>query len=670
MKLIENYQTVETVGTLKSAKFSIAATPVAFKILSSNLYKNKEEAIVRELACNCVDSHIENGNSDQPFDMYLPNNIDPVFRVRDYGLGLSEKDVLELYATYFASTKRESNDLTGAFGLGRLSIFSLTDNFSIISYFNGQKSSFHAYIGSEGFPEITLIHQEDSIEPNGMEVFFNVSQSNLYGFQQAARKVLKYFDVVPNIKNVQEQVEKFSPEWQSLKDGVLFHFSGQHTSPGVIMGNVFYPIENASLGNTLKVLNHCIIKVPIGSVSVTASRESLEYDDNTKDFLRRVDGEILELYNKEYENDIASCQSLYDVICFNCSSKYVNFPLSLHADFNGSQISSKENTFNIASQFSPYGTWIYNPTKELKFFCYNKTPSNRREENLSEYLNIDKYRLLHIQDEYIEFSTFRYTKQHLCHRIADEYGIPRENLIFVDDIKIKRDKKREKVVRKVYIEKVTDYYYSNKTVCNTDLDNNSEGFYLTKENRKVNSKLLSISSKWSLHTLSAFLETNEIKTPVYLINKSDVKKILKQFPKWKNFEEFVEQEIQDPILIEKIDTLYLKQNISDKEHKIYELISQVSKKKEAIEIAQQLLDIKNTKTLDLDKIDSYNSILWHNERLKPDEKKLSEKLLNCRKVIVNHYPVLGLELLGNPVTQVFTNYIKEMDKNETSNLSK
>ena len=67
--------------------FKIKASAKAFSILSSGLYANKIRAIIRELSCNAVDSHAAAGKSDTPFDVHLPNTLEPWFSIRDYGPG-------------------------------------------------------------------------------------------------------------------------------------------------------------------------------------------------------------------------------------------------------------------------------------------------------------------------------------------------------------------------------------------------------------------------------------------------------------------------------------------------------------------------------------------------------------------------------------------------------
>ena len=114
MKISSVARDVETSGLESQSSFTIKASPKAFAILSSGLYSDKIKAIIRELACNALDSH-KAAKQDKPFDIHLPGSWSSEFKIRDYGTGLSKESILKLYTTYFESTKQDSNDYIGAY---------------------------------------------------------------------------------------------------------------------------------------------------------------------------------------------------------------------------------------------------------------------------------------------------------------------------------------------------------------------------------------------------------------------------------------------------------------------------------------------------------------------------------------------------------------------------
>ena len=111
MKLSENEVTVERVGQTVESMFGISENDSAhiLNILRSKLYSNKILAVIREYCSNAYDAHIEVGKNDVPIKVVLPSEYDSNFRVRDYGPGLSEDDIRNIYVMYGASTKRQSN---------------------------------------------------------------------------------------------------------------------------------------------------------------------------------------------------------------------------------------------------------------------------------------------------------------------------------------------------------------------------------------------------------------------------------------------------------------------------------------------------------------------------------------------------------------------------------
>jgi DNA topoisomerase VI subunit B len=125
--IIQQHQsTAESSGFQGVNNFTIKASAKAFRILSDNIYKNKIAAIIRELSTNAVDSHFD-AKQTRPFEINLPDQLDPTFRIRDFGTGLAHDQVMHLYTTYFESTKDKSNDYNGTLGLGSKAPFSYTN---------------------------------------------------------------------------------------------------------------------------------------------------------------------------------------------------------------------------------------------------------------------------------------------------------------------------------------------------------------------------------------------------------------------------------------------------------------------------------------------------------------------------------------------------------------
>ena len=287
----QNEAIMSNVGEI--GEFRIRNSAKAFNILSSGLYANKIRAIVRELSCNAVDSHAAAGKKDTPFDVHLPNSLEPWFSIRDYGTGLSADQVTNIYTTYFESTKTASNEFIGALGLGSKSPFSYTDNFTVTAIKDGVKGIYTAFINEQGVPSIAKMMDEHTTEPAGVEVRFAVEERYDFDkFRQEARFVYEYFKLRPVVSGYADFKFK-EPEYKEkdIIPGVHYSGEGHSRNSYAIMGNIKYPIDvpnaDKALGG-LQGLLSCglVMEFKIGELDFQASREGLSYIPQTIDAIK------------------------------------------------------------------------------------------------------------------------------------------------------------------------------------------------------------------------------------------------------------------------------------------------------------------------------------------------------------------------------------------------
>ncbi len=268
-------------------EFRIRNSAKAFSILSSGLYSNKIRAIVRELSCNAVDSHVAAGKKGVPFDLHLPNALEPWFAVRDYGTGLNHEQVINIYTTYFESTKTASNDFIGALGLGSKSPFAYTDNFTVTAIKDNRKGIYTAFINENGIPSIALMMEEQTDDPTGVEVKFSVNDRwDFESFKQEARNIFRYFNLKPIVNDSSFVFETVTYESENIIPGVHTVKNSRYGESFAVMGNIAYPIHipnsDQSLGEYAKMLR-CSLEMhfDIGELDFQASREALSYDPRT-----------------------------------------------------------------------------------------------------------------------------------------------------------------------------------------------------------------------------------------------------------------------------------------------------------------------------------------------------------------------------------------------------
>ena len=312
MKLHTGTNVVEKSGEQESHGFTIEASAKAFFILSDGLYSNKVKAVIRELSTNAYDSHVDQGVADKPFDVHIPSRLDSTFYVRDYGTSMSHADCMQLYTTYFRSTRNDSNDAVGCLGLGSKAPFAYVDSFTVEAYLDGTRRLYTAYKDESGSPVFSLMDEGETDEPNGIKVSLSVDKYDIFDFQREAQEVYKFFKVRPN----------FVGASINFRDGTI-SLSGSHWEfqKGVhgnrlIMGQIAYPIHSEQIKD--KVAHQFLysssglnIYVSIGDVDITPSRESLSYNAATKDKITEIVNEIGIEIATSMEEQISSQDSLF-----------------------------------------------------------------------------------------------------------------------------------------------------------------------------------------------------------------------------------------------------------------------------------------------------------------------------------------------------------------------
>jgi hypothetical protein len=331
MKIAQANGKVQTSGGLEHSNFRIVASKKAFEILSSGLYSDKITAIIRELSTNAADSHKAANQTRLPFQVHLPNSLEPYFSVRDYGTGLSDKDIQGLYTTYFDSNRTTSNDFTGCLGLGSKSPFSYVDQFTVESRFNGQKTIYNCFINEQGIPTVTRMHSDVTNEHNGLEVKFAVKRAHFNEFKDKAQEVLSWFKPRPEVTGAsdfrwitQEYLEE-TPSYAITKNS--------RGKSYVVMGNVAYRVDYYDLHNpdpyVRALLQHGIdLFMDIGSVEVAASREKLSFTQATTNAIKAELAKVVEDLKHLAQGFVNKAKTLWEA-----RQKYYKYKRSIAGQF-------------------------------------------------------------------------------------------------------------------------------------------------------------------------------------------------------------------------------------------------------------------------------------------------------------------------------------------------
>lgn len=326
MLLKERTETVQTSGLGEGNNFTIAASAKAFEVLSSNLYQNKILAVIREITCNAADAHAMVGKDLSSIEVNLPTFNLPSFSVRDYGPGLSHSDVMELYTTYFRSTKDNNASAIGGFGLGSKSPFAVADQFTVTSWHGHLKSVYVCY-KQDGLPRVNHITTKPSSEPSGLSVSVVVKAQDRSEWIRNATNFFRLWPTLPKIIGLGGGYD-FKTVWQT--DEVLYKsddllnglpkwaiFKGSQPAT-VFMGLVPYSLNFDNLTKlppevtTLLRGASLFLNMPVSSVQISPSRESLSYDPDTVDVLEKTATRIAKGMINEAIKDLDNQPSLYE----------------------------------------------------------------------------------------------------------------------------------------------------------------------------------------------------------------------------------------------------------------------------------------------------------------------------------------------------------------------
>jgi hypothetical protein len=307
MKIDTKEATVEASAVFgESVDMGISARGVVHLMsLLTNLYNDPETAVIREYYTNALDAHTRVGQA-RPVEIFLPTRDNPLYVVKDFGVGMSAHDIKHIYSQYGESTKQDTNDEIGAYGLGCKSALAIATQFTLTTVKDGLKTT--ALVGKteSGINNIDILPSKATEEPNGTTVTIPVP--NVTAFNEKVSSFFKYSDP-EKVKINGHHPESVLGTATKLVSGVpgleiyTKEKTGYYGSPEfkVIMGNVPYDFSSEKVAESLsrQKINFDVdyarmnvyFVVSIGAVDLTPSREGLRYTDKTE---KQVDAALQE----------------------------------------------------------------------------------------------------------------------------------------------------------------------------------------------------------------------------------------------------------------------------------------------------------------------------------------------------------------------------------------
>lgn len=116
---------LEKLTSTYDVKLDASASQLIMDVLAK-LYDNPVEAAIREYVSNAYDANVETG-STEPIHLHVPTEDEPYLEVSDTGNGLDYLEIVSVFANFGTSTKRDSNEFIGGFGIGSKSGLAISD---------------------------------------------------------------------------------------------------------------------------------------------------------------------------------------------------------------------------------------------------------------------------------------------------------------------------------------------------------------------------------------------------------------------------------------------------------------------------------------------------------------------------------------------------------------
>ena len=372
MKVEVEIPKVSSSTNFKSEQYSIGDEARILDIMRNKLYSNSQRSICQEIMSNAKDANAESGMCDTPIRVTFPTELDMCYIVSDNGIGISPDRISNVFVRYGVSTKRDSNDSIGAFGIGAKVPFSYSDQFTVITtsahaHFEkggenfencNVKRTYLNYIDETRMGKISLLNEEVTADCTGTSIVIPVKPKDEDVFADYTQAVGRFWDVRPEIVNPSEDFE-----WEEFdfvitgkdEDWAIFSDTGERST--IVLGGIPYRLDMPTMRKLVTSAKQTEIvdnlhssSTPIclffkiGDLPVTANRESIDYTEKSvariMSVIERLNSEVVTKAQEEVD-DAASYMEAHHI--FAKMPKFTNIKVkdltwqghALHACGNG-----------------------------------------------------------------------------------------------------------------------------------------------------------------------------------------------------------------------------------------------------------------------------------------------------------------------------------------------
>lgn len=329
----------------------------------TSMYSLASFSAFREYFTNGIEATRLAG-SLRPMEVTLPcesNNW--TLTIKDFGPGMSEKEIDEIFRQYTATTKNKSNNFIGGFGLGSKTGLAYAPQFDVVSVKDGVKVKFYLSrvdeTGAAAMPHLQTVSVEKTDESNGMTVIlpykkgdfkakfltsiagfpkneYVITNPAVAGDQHLTVDSSTHYEVksitdtpLGWVRYVNSANKPYSSPDKNQKSEFYLDRTNYVVNIWVNVGGVLYNVPVSRIpqlsGKFLSFLKsekdrtqtkEVILNVPIGTLDFISSRDDFDYTENTQISIAYIADELINNFPATMEEKINELTEPSEIIKF------------------------------------------------------------------------------------------------------------------------------------------------------------------------------------------------------------------------------------------------------------------------------------------------------------------------------------------------------------------
>lgn len=317
---------------LKTFEYGIGDMAALQKVARQKMYSDPQAAIVREYLSNCIDAQRKRASTypDSGFahstSLITIKYEDGQISFIDRGVGISQRGMVENFASYYGSSKRDSNDEIGGFGLGCKTAFSdpNRDSFTVDTVYQDDSGirwryiTYH-YVNERGLTAFAEVSHTETTDDLGTAIILPIQEDDLQTFANNLRRVCQYWPEKPTVIGLHE-FDELSNErsdgevgfvWSERKpvaSGDGWEVDEATVGIDIVIDSIPYRLEAWRVGLSDDSVSLSLF-FKTGEIPVTSTRETLDYGSEEtarliKDRIRSITENAVEELSKKFEEGL------------------------------------------------------------------------------------------------------------------------------------------------------------------------------------------------------------------------------------------------------------------------------------------------------------------------------------------------------------------------------